>query len=77
MIRSSAFGLVVVGNFAWAVACVALQPSAPYYTRIAVFRPETAEWFLRNEDGSTTSVQFGQSGEVHGAQLRGPVSAML
>jgi probable HAF family extracellular repeat protein len=32
-------------------------------TRIAVFRPSTREWIVRNPDGSRTTVQFGEPGD--------------
>jgi Tol biopolymer transport system component len=36
----------------------------PSPTRIAVFRPSNSTWFLRGDDGATTSVAFGGTGDV-------------
>src|SRR5207245_555729 len=36
----------------------------PFYTRLALFRPGSADWLLRdNADGSAVQVSFGQVGD--------------
>jgi hypothetical protein len=55
---------VVAGSPTVQTATLTLFASRQFRWRIAVYRPGTAEWYLRNDDGTATRVQFGQAGDI-------------
>jgi hypothetical protein len=59
---SDATNLVPIDTNSLSDVFVAARVNIPS-TRIAIFRPATREWFARDDDGSTSFVQFGGPGD--------------